>query len=174
MRTSADFSVVVDQDERSLRSAYTVVIASQEPEGWMLEAGELDAGVLAALALVRPELRVVTICTGSFVLGATELLDGLAPPPIGGYARTFAAVFPRVEVRPDVLFVDNGRLLTSGGSRGDRPLPPYSVSRHGAEVANAAARRRDVPGAMAVRPSSSSTRWTSSPTPPLLPPGSGC
>lgn len=146
VRTSADFSVVVDQDERAIRSADTVVIATQEPEGRLLEVGELDAGVLAALALVRPEARVVTICTGSFVLAATGLLDGLAATTHWGYAQTFAAVFPRVEVRPDVLFVDNGRLLTSAGGAAGIDLCLHVVRRdHGAEVANAAARRCVVP-----------------------------
>lgn len=144
--TSADFSIVVDHDEQALASADTVVIATQEPEGRLLEAGELDGSIAAALTLVGDRTRLVTICTGSFVLAATGLLDGLAATTHWSYVRTFARLFPRVELLPDVLFVDNGRLLTSAGGAAGIDLCLYLLRRdHGVDIANAVARRCVVP-----------------------------
>ncbi len=146
VRTSSDFSIVVDQDDSALATADTVVVATQEPEGRLLEHGELDDDVRAALGRVRPGARVVSICTGSFILAAAGLLDGLAATTHWSYAPTFTRLFPQVEVRPSVLFVDNGQLLTSAGGAAGIDLCLHLIRRdYGAEVANAAARRCVVP-----------------------------
>ena len=142
VRTSSDYSVLVDHDERLLAQADTVVIATQEPEGGLRDAGVLDADVAAALALVRPDARLVSICTGSFVLAAAGLLDGQEATTHWAWADRFAALFPRVRVRGDVLFVDSGRTLSSAGAASGIDLCLHVVRRaHGAAVANGAARR---------------------------------
>lgn len=146
VRTSADYAIVVDRDERALTEADTVVIATQEPTGRLRDEGVLDADIAAALAGVRAQTRLVSICTGSFILAAAGLLDGAPATTHWMQAPRFAALFPRVELRPDVLFVDGGRVLTSAGGAAGVDLCLHIIRRdHGAEVANAAARRCVVP-----------------------------
>ncbi len=146
VRTSADFSVLVDRDASALAEADTVVIATQEPRGRLRDAGELDPEVAEALARMRDDARILSTCTGSFILAAAGLLDGLPATTHWAHAATFARLFPRVELRPDVLFVDTGRVLTAAGGAAGVDLCLHVVRRdHGAEVANAAARRVVVP-----------------------------
>src|ERR687887_1734777 len=59
--------------------------------------------------------RVVSLCTGAFVLAAAGLLDGLRATTHWAHTEELAARYPRVTVDPDVLYVDNGRVLTSAG-----------------------------------------------------------
>ncbi|WP_320670704.1 GlxA family transcriptional regulator [Patulibacter defluvii] len=142
VRTSADFSIAVDHDERLLRRADTVVVATQEPEGALAEDGVLPEPVLAALRAIPERTRVVSICTGSFVLAAAGLLDGRPAATHWMQAERFRRLFPRVTLDPDVLFVDDGRVLTAAGGAAGVDLCLHLIRRdHGAMVANAAARR---------------------------------
>jgi transcriptional regulator GlxA family with amidase domain len=146
VRTSADFTIVVDHDESVLAAADTVIVATQEPEGRLRDEGVLPEAVAGALATVPPETRLVTICTGSFVLAAAGLLDGMPATTHWMQAERFRRLFPRVDLRPDVLFVDNGRTLTSAGGAAGVDLCLHIVrADHGSDVANAAARRCVVP-----------------------------
>ena len=142
VRTNADFAVLVDQDENALTQADTVVVATQEPDARMRESGEISPDVAAALALVRDDARLVSICTSAFVLAAAGLLDGLPATTHWVLGDDFARLFPQVRFQPDVLFVDTGRVLTSAGGAAGIDLCLHLVRRdHGAEVANTAARR---------------------------------
>ncbi|MEU7221861.1 GlxA family transcriptional regulator [Nocardia iowensis] len=80
-------------------------------------AGPLHEQVRAALreAAAR-EVRVASICTGAFTLAAAGLLDGLAATTHWAAADRLAEMFPAIEVKPDVLYVDNGQFLTSAGA----------------------------------------------------------
>lgn len=141
VRTSHDFSITVDHDETQLDEADTVVVATQDPTRDLLQTGRLPAELEAALGRVRPETRIVTLCTSAFVLAATGLLDGLRATTHWALCADLAHRFPRIQVDPDVLFVDNGRLLTSAGGAAGIDMCLHLVRRdHGAEVANAAAR----------------------------------
>ncbi|AGL16848.1 GlxA family transcriptional regulator [Actinoplanes sp. N902-109] len=140
--TNAGFTIQVSHDRRALAGADTVVVATQEPGTAMLTAGEGDAAVLDVLRSLRPGTRVVSTCTSAFVLAAAGLLDGLAATTHWSLSDRLAALFPAVEVRPDVLFVDAGRILTSAGAAAGIDLFLHIVrTDHGAAVANAAARR---------------------------------
>ena len=77
VRTSADFTITVDHDESLLCSADTVVVATQEPKVRLLEDGVLPRRVADALASIPEHTRIVSICTGSFVLAAAGLLNGM-------------------------------------------------------------------------------------------------
>jgi len=146
VRTNADFTLVVEHDERALTRADTIVVATQEPEGRLRDEGVLAADVAAALSAVPDRTRLVSICTGSFVLAALGLLDGLPATTHWMQAERFRRLFPKVDLRPDVLFVDNGRLLTSAGGAAGVDLCLHIIRRdHGAEIANSAARRCVVP-----------------------------
>jgi len=90
--------------------------------------------------------RVVSLCTGVFVLAAAGLLDGLRATTHWAHTEQLAARYPRVTVDPDVLYVDNGRVLTSAGKAAAIDLCLHLVRRdHGSVIANIAARRLVVP-----------------------------
>ncbi|MFI6505971.1 helix-turn-helix domain-containing protein [Streptosporangium sp. NPDC050855] len=90
--------------------------------------------------------RVVSLCTGAFVLAAAGLLDGLRATTHWAHTDDLAARHPRVEVDPDVLYVDNGSVLTSAGKAAAMDLCLHLVRRdHGSAIANVVARRLVVP-----------------------------
>jgi transcriptional regulator GlxA family with amidase domain len=90
--------------------------------------------------------RIVSLCTGAFVLAAAGLLDGRRATTHWLHAATLAARYPRVQVDPDVLYVDSGTILTSAGKSAGMDLCLHVVRLdHGAAVANALARRLVIP-----------------------------
>ncbi|WP_320784874.1 helix-turn-helix domain-containing protein [Streptomyces sp. CRN 30] len=86
--------------------------------------------------------RVVSFCTGSFALAEAGLLDGRRATTHWRWARSFRELHPRVHLEPDVLFVDEGDVLTAAGSAAALDLGLHLVrTDHGAEIANAVSRR---------------------------------
>ncbi|MEH0928946.1 GlxA family transcriptional regulator [Micromonospora sp. CPCC 205558] len=142
VRTNAGFTIQAHHGRRALAEADTVVVATQEPSTAMLATGESDPRVVEALQTLDPATRVVSTCTSAFALAAAGLLDGLAATTHWALSDRLAALFPAVEVRPDVLFVDAGRVLTSAGAAAGIDLFLHIVrTDHGATIANEAARR---------------------------------
>ncbi len=144
VRTSAHYTVLPDHDASILRTAATIVIPGIVGGPPVVE-GRLDPAVAAALAGRRPDARLVSICTGAYVLAAAGLLDGR--PATTHWMRTepFRSFFPTVQLDPDVLYVDDGDVLTSAGNAAGIDLLLHVVRRdHGAEVANRVARRNVV------------------------------
>ena len=90
--------------------------------------------------------RVLSVCTGAFVLAAAGLLDGRRAATHWRHAKELAAAYPQVEVDDSVLYVDDGRIVTSAGTASgiDACLHVLRVE-HGTDVANAVARRMVVP-----------------------------
>jgi transcriptional regulator GlxA family with amidase domain len=100
----------------------------------------------AALALIRPGTRLVSICTGAFVLAAAGLLDGRPATTHWKFADALRRLHPDVRVDENVLFVDDGDVLTSAGLAAGIDLCLHIIrSDHGAKVANAVARYCVVP-----------------------------
>ena len=101
------------------------------------------AAVLEALRAAHARgARVASICTGAFVLAHAGLLDGRRATTHWAYAERLAERYPAVTVDPGVLYVDEGDVLTSAGVAAGIDLCLHLVRRdHGAEVANAVARR---------------------------------
>jgi transcriptional regulator GlxA family with amidase domain len=90
--------------------------------------------------------RVASICTGAFVLAATGVLDGLRATTHWLAAADLAHRYPRIQVDPGVLYVDNGRVLTSAGAAAGLDLCIHLVRRDlGAEAAAAVARLAVMP-----------------------------
>lgn len=90
--------------------------------------------------------RVASICTGAFILAEAGLLDGRHATTHWGYCADLAARFPQVRVDPDVLYVDDGDVLTSAGLSAGMDLCLHVVRQElGAEVANGVARWNVVP-----------------------------
>jgi transcriptional regulator GlxA family with amidase domain len=90
--------------------------------------------------------RVASICSGAFVLAATGVLDGLRATTHWRAAGDLARRYPRIDVDPNVLYVDNGRVLTSAGAAAGFDLCIHLVRRDlGAEAAAAVARLAVMP-----------------------------
>jgi transcriptional regulator GlxA family with amidase domain len=142
VRTSADFKITVGHDESLLQAADTLLVATIEPTGRLLGEGVLAPRVANALAQIPDRARIVSICTGAFVLAAAGLLDGRRATTHWMRAERMQALFPRVQVDPAVLFTDEGGVLTSAGAAAGVDLCLHLVRcDHGSEVANATARR---------------------------------
>ncbi|MCX5262845.1 GlxA family transcriptional regulator [Streptomyces sp. NBC_00199] len=143
VHTNADFTVGVEHGPELLETADTVVIAPVAPDRM---ADHLSDGVAAALARIRPEARLVSICTAAFVLAAAGLLDGRRATTHWSVAEEFRRRYPHVELDPDVLFVDEDRVLTSAGAASGVDVCLHLVRKdHGSELANKVARRCVVP-----------------------------
>ncbi|MBP0938050.1 helix-turn-helix domain-containing protein [Streptomyces sp. KCTC 0041BP] len=155
------------------RPAYRVRVCAPTPEvdagafalraPWPLEAlAEADTIVLPGVAdldaPLPPEVldalrraagrgtRIASICVGAFVLAATGLLDGLRATTHWMAAPTLAARYPGIEVDADVLYIDNGQLLTSAGAAAGLDLCLHLIRRdHGSAVAADAARLSVMP-----------------------------
>jgi transcriptional regulator GlxA family with amidase domain len=94
----------------------------------------------------RRGTRLASICSGAFVLAATGLLDGKRATTHWAAADLLRAMYPEVEVDPDVLYVDNGQLLTSAGAAAGLDLCLHIIRRdHGSAVAADAARLSVMP-----------------------------
>jgi AraC family transcriptional activator FtrA len=109
--------------------------------------GEVSPALVDALnAAYHRGARIVSICSGAFALAAAGLLDGREATTHWRYADLLKTRYPAIDVTPDVLYVDNGRVLTSAGSAAGLDLLLHIVrSDHGAAVANAVARRLVLP-----------------------------
>ncbi|MBX7555135.1 helix-turn-helix domain-containing protein [Streptomyces sp. NPDC004232] len=101
------------------------------------------ADVLDAISRTHARgARIISFCTGSFALAEAGLLDGRRATTHWMWAEKFRELHPRVLLEPDVLFVDEGDLLTAAGSAAALDLGLHVWRRdHGAELANAVSRR---------------------------------
>ncbi|WP_407991985.1 GlxA family transcriptional regulator [Kitasatospora sp. CMC57] len=128
--------VCVDRGLEVLDGADTVIVPGR------VDLSPPTAEVCTALAEAAARgARVVSICTGAFVLAAAGLLDGRRAATHWRHAAELAARYPRVRVEPAPLYVDEGELLTSAGVAAGLDLCLHLVRRdHGAAVANGRAR----------------------------------
>ncbi|MFJ3878251.1 GlxA family transcriptional regulator [Streptomyces sp. NPDC090077] len=144
--TDADFAVHVEHGPELLATADTVVVPASHELGPVHAEGRLTDELAAALAHVRPGTRMVSICTGGYVLAAAGYLDGRPATTHWAYAEHFQRMFPAVRVDADVLYTDDGDVLTSAGVAAGIDLCLHIVRRdHGAAIANDTARRTVVP-----------------------------
>jgi transcriptional regulator GlxA family with amidase domain len=141
IRTSAGYSVLPEHDAGALATADTVVVPGVYG-GPAMTDGTLPDDVGEALRAAADHARVVSICTGAFVLAAAGLLDGRPATTHWLHSAAFRRLYPAVHLDPDVLFVDDGDVLTSAGNAAGIDLLLHVVRRdHGSEVANRVARR---------------------------------
>ncbi|GAA3235245.1 GlxA family transcriptional regulator [Dactylosporangium siamense] len=90
--------------------------------------------------------RIASICSGAFILAAAGLLDGLRATTHWVAAAELARAYPAVTVDPDVLYIDNGQILTSAGAAAGLDLCLHLIRRdHGSAVAADAARLSVMP-----------------------------
>lgn len=137
VRCADGFDVLAGHGLEALADAETIVVPGFNP------VTEPPAPLLDALrAAAAGGARVLSVCTGAFVLAWAGLLDGRRATTHWRSTEALAEAFPAIEVDRDVLFVDEGEVLTSAGVAAGIDLCLHVVRRdHGAEVANALARR---------------------------------
>ncbi len=132
--------VVIEADGGlELLEAADIIIAP----GWKDFEDDPPRPLIEALCAAHDRgARLVSICSGAFLLAATGLLDGRTATTHWLYADRFQKRFPSVRVDPNVLYVDNGGVLTSAGSSAGLDLCLHLVSRDfGAAAAARVARR---------------------------------
>ncbi|ATL28558.1 GlxA family transcriptional regulator [Streptomyces formicae] len=146
VRTDADYAILVEHGPAALAEADTVVVPASYELGPVYEEGRLTDELASALAHVRPGTRLISICTGGYVLAAAGYLDGRPATTHWRSAEHFQRLFPKIKVDADVLFIDDGDVLTSAGVASGVDLCVHIVRRdHGTAVANAVARLTVVP-----------------------------
>ncbi|MFE0515491.1 GlxA family transcriptional regulator [Streptomyces sp. NPDC058964] len=146
VETDADFTIHVPNGPEALADADTVIVPASYELGPLFEDGALTGELAAALAHIRPGTRLASICTGVYVLAAGGYLDGRPATTHWADAEHFQRLFPQIKVDADVLFIDDGDVLTSAGVAAGIDLCLHMVRRdHGTAVANEVARRTVVP-----------------------------
>lgn len=144
--TDADFTVNVPLGPQALRQADTVIVPAAVEDYRPQRRGQLSPLVRAALEEVPGTARLASICTGSFVLAAAGLLAGRRATTHWKSCPELAALYPEIEVDPDVLYTDDRRVLTSAGVAAGIDLCLHMIrSDHGADIANTVARGTVVP-----------------------------
>ncbi|WP_125133134.1 helix-turn-helix domain-containing protein [Microbacterium sp. 10M-3C3] len=137
------FSMNVEHDLSFAYEADLVVIAPTPHEYW----GRTDERVID---LVRRTAErgawLLSVCSASFILGQAGVLDGKRATTHWMYANKMARMFPHVEVDPDVLYVQEGRIITSAGTAAGIDACLHLLRQElGAELTNVIARRMVVP-----------------------------
>ena len=146
VRTDADFPITVTHGPEALAEADTVIVPATHEYDETETCGVLPPALAAAIARIRPGTRIASICTGSFVLAAAGLLDGRRATTHWMSAGQFRRLYPAVDLDPDVLYTDEGTVLTSAGEAAGIDLCLHMIRRdHGSAVANTLARRAVVP-----------------------------
>jgi transcriptional regulator GlxA family with amidase domain len=142
VRTSTGFVIETPYGLESLAEAETVIVP-----GWSDPSDQPDPRLLEALnAAYRRGARVVSLCTGAFVLAAAGLLAGRRATTHWRYADRLARVAGNATIDPQVLYVADGGVYTSAGTAAGIDLCLHLVRLdYGAAVANAVARRIVMP-----------------------------
>jgi transcriptional regulator GlxA family with amidase domain len=145
VQSTHGFAMVPQAGAEVLATADTVVVPGTRYRPARTD-GILEPAVEAALDSIRPGTRMVSICTGAFVLAAAGLLDDRPATTHWQHVDTLRALHPRVQLDENVLFVDDGDVLTSAGLAAGVDLCLHLIRRdHGAQVANTVARYCVVP-----------------------------
>ncbi|MFI9586246.1 GlxA family transcriptional regulator [Streptomyces sp. NPDC052236] len=139
---AGDFRLRAPWGLDALADADTIIVPGCADPSAAISPEVLDALRAAAAR----GTRIASICVGAFILAATGLLDGLRATTHWLGAAELAALYPEVEVDPDVLYVDNGQFLTSAGAAAGLDLCLHMIRRdHGSAVAADAARLSVMP-----------------------------
>ena len=138
VRATGGVTVGCDAGLSRLAKAGTIVIP-----GWRSPKEVPPEELVKALRRAHSNgARLVSICSGVFVLAATGLLNGMRATTHWRYVNTLRSRYPEIRVEPDVLYIDEGTVLTSAGSAAGLDLCLHIVRRDfGAKIANQVARR---------------------------------
>lgn len=138
LRATGGVRVLADGGLELLDEAATIVLP-----GWRGAREPVPAALTDALRRANARgARILSICSGAFVLAAAGLLNGRRATTHWRYAEALSDLYPDIRVVPDVLYVDEGLILTSAGSAAGIDLGLHLVRRDfGPEAANSVARR---------------------------------
>jgi transcriptional regulator GlxA family with amidase domain len=143
VQTNQRFSIDGVRPLSALNSADTIVIPAGTADSRRVPSPDV---IKALQRAYRRGARLLSVCSGAFVLAHAGLLDGRRATTHWMYTDRLAEQFPAIKVDPNVLYVDEGQILTSAGTAAGIDLCLHVVRLdHGAEVANAVARRMVVP-----------------------------
>ncbi len=142
LRATGGIRMVADGDLALLEEASMVIIP-----GWRGVEEPVPQALCAALRQAHQRgCRLLSICSGVFVLAAAGLLDGRRATTHWRYTARLRDAFPAITVVEDVLYQDEGDILTSAGSAAGIDLSLHVVRRdYGTEAANSVARRLVIP-----------------------------
>ncbi|WP_143523586.1 transcriptional regulator FtrA [Pararhizobium arenae] len=142
MRAAGGVRIVADGGLDMVAEAGTIIVP-----GWRgIDAPVPDALCEALAAAHRRGARILSICSGVFVLAAAGLLSGRRATTHWRYTDALKQRYPDIDVQPDVLYVDEGAVLTSAGSAAGIDLCLHLIRRdYGMVAANMVARRLVVP-----------------------------
>ena len=142
IRTSVGFTIDTPYGLDDVRRADTVIVPA-----WGGQNRAVPPDLIEALRTAHARgARLLSVCSGAFVLAATGLLDGRRATTHWMYTDLLAERHPEIDIDPRVLYVDEGDVMTSAGTAAGIDLCLHVVRLdHGAEVANAVARRMVVP-----------------------------
>ncbi len=145
LRSDVGFVLQTDAGLDQLKNADLVIVPA--PSDDRCASADWPEPLLAALRdVVARGGRVLSVCTGAFVLGAAGLLDGRVCTTHWRHARQLGIMYPAAKVDPSVLYVDEGQIITSAGTAAGIDACLYLVRKEqGSAVANAIARRMVVP-----------------------------
>ncbi|QFH71542.1 transcriptional regulator FtrA [Enterobacter sp. E76] len=138
LRATGGVRVVADGDLSLIAEAGTVMVP-----GWRGVDEPVPEALCQQLRAAHERgCRIMSICSGVFVLAAAGLLDGRQATTHWRYLDALQQRYPAIDVVPDVLYIDEGNLLTSAGSAAGIDLCLHLVRRDfGQETANSVARR---------------------------------
>lgn len=136
--TTTGFALLAEHGLDALERAATVLVPGFEDPRAQLPDPVLDA----LRAADERGVRMVSICTGAFALAAAGVLDGRRATTHWRATALLGRRYPGIRVEPDVLYVDDGRVLTSAGVAAGIDLCLHIVrTDFGQRAANAIARR---------------------------------
>lgn len=130
-------TLTIERGISSFRTADTIIVA-----GWPETAAASPTLIRALRNAHRRGARIVSFCSGTFLLAAAGLLDGRRATTHWDATDRFRSRYPDVDIDDDVLYVDNGDILTSAGSASAIDLAIHLVRNdHGPHMANLVARQ---------------------------------
>ena len=143
VQSKMGFSINVDADLSFAYEADLVVVSPTPREYW----GRTDQRVLDVIRdAVARDAWVLSVCSGSFVVAASGVLDGRRATTHWMYAQRMKEMYPSIHVDPDVLYVQDGRIITSAGTAAGLDACLHLLRQElGAELTNIIARRMVVP-----------------------------
>lgn len=143
VQSKLGFSLNVDDDLSFAYEADLVVVSPTPREWW----GRTDPRVLDVVRHAADRgAWLLSVCSGSFILAAAGVLDGRKATTHWMYAETMTQMYPAIEVDPDVLYVQDGRIITSAGTAAGLDACLHLLRQElGAEMTNTIARRMVVP-----------------------------
>ncbi|WP_176458368.1 GlxA family transcriptional regulator [Rhodococcus sp. WWJCD1] len=140
IRTDSDVRILVERGLDAVAEADTVIVPASDADY------ETDVVAVSPLFRVVTNQRLASICTGAFVLAAAGLLDGKRATTHWKSASRFAELYPTVLLDPNVLYTEDGDILTAAGEASGIDLCLHMIRQDfGAAVANRVARGTVVP-----------------------------